>query len=277
VEVLRVDYKAPDAAAQFAYSLRETGFGVLYHHPIDQLLIDEVYEEWKDFFASEKKYHYLFNRETQDGYFPPSVSEKAVGFEKKDLKEFFQYYTWGKFPAEMSDATKKLQRQLSALAQTLLAWIEDYLPGEIQTTLSMPLKEMISSSEQTQLRILHYPPLEGEPSGAVRAAAHGDINLLTVLVGATTNGLQVQDAEGVWHDVPSDRDSIAVNIGDMLEMATHGYYKSTLHRVINPVGAENTSRLSMPLFLHPRPEVFLTETCRAGDFLRQRLLAIGVL
>jgi len=97
---------------------------------------------------------------------------------------------------------------------------------------------------------------------------------LTVLVGATTNGQQVQDADGLWHDVPCDRDSIAVNIGDMLEMATQGHFKSTLHRVINP---ENTSRLSIPLFLHPRPEVFLTNTCRAGDFLRQRLLAIGVL
>lgn len=278
VDVLRVDYKAPDAAEVFARSLRETGFGVLYNHPINQLLIDEVYEEWKDFFASENKFNYLFNRETQDGYFPPSVSERAVGFAKKDLKEFFQYYTWGRFPSELSDATKKLQRQLAGLAQQLLIWIESQLPAEIRSELSMPLSEMISSSEQTQLRILHYPPLEGqEPRGAVRAAAHGDINLLTVLVGATTNGLQVQDAEGLWHDVPCDRDSIAVNIGDMLEMATQGHFKSTLHRVINPENAENTSRLSMPLFLHPRPEVFLTNTCRAGDFLRQRLLAIGVL
>lgn len=277
VEVLRVDFQAPDAPAQFARSLRETGFGVIYHHPIDQQLIDRVYAEWEGFFASEKKYDYLFRRETQDGYFPPSVSEKAVGFEKKDLKEFFQYYTWGQFPAELSDATKQLQRQLSSLAHTLLGWIQKEMPPEIQAQLSMPLSEMIAHSEQTQLRILHYPPLEGDPQGAVRAAAHGDINLLTVLVGATTNGLQVQDIAGTWHDVPCDRDSIAVNIGDMLEMATRGYYKSTLHRVINPEGAENTSRLSMPLFLHPRPEVFLTDTCRAGDFLRQRLLAIGVL
>jgi isopenicillin N synthase-like dioxygenase len=277
VDVLRVDYTAPQAAEDFSRSLRETGFGVLYNHPINQSLIDEVYREWKDFFSSENKYQYLFNRETQDGYFPPSVSERAIGFAEKDLKEFFQYYTWGRFPKELSDATQRLQRQLSALAQGLLAWIEGQLPEDLRSQLSMPLQEMISSSEQTQLRILHYPPLMGDPNGAVRAAAHGDINLLTVLVGATTNGLQVQDSEGLWHDVPCDRDSIAVNIGDMLEMATRGYFKSTQHRVINPPNAENTSRLSMPLFLHPRPEVFLTNTCRAGDFLRQRLLAIGVL
>ncbi len=277
MDVLRVDYQAPEASARFAHSLRETGFGVLYHHPIDQALIDVVYREWEAFFASEQKFQYLFQRETQDGYFPASVSERAVGFAQKDLKEFFQYYPWGQFPAGMSDATHRLQLQLSELAQTLLAWVEWHLPEEIRSQLSMPLKDMITDSQQTQLRILHYPPLTGHPHGAVRAAAHGDINLLTVLVGATTHGLQVQDAGGLWHDVPCDRDSIAVNIGDMLEMATRGYYRSTLHRVINPQGAENTARLSMPLFLHPRPDVLLSENCRAGDFLRQRLQAIGVL
>lgn len=278
MKVLKVDFQSPDASAQFSQSLQDTGFGVLYNHPIDQKLIDEVYEEWKEFFASEDKFRYRFNRETQDGYFPQSVSETAVGFTAKDIKEFYQIYAWGMFPEHMSQRSHELYRQLNGLAKTLLQWVENHLPKEIADDLSMPLGNMIENSQQTMLRVLHYPPLPESTSGdAVRAAAHGDINLLTVLVGATTNGLQVQDSQGNYHDVPCDRNSIAVNIGDMLQMCTRGYYRSTIHRVVNPEGADNVSRLSMPLFLHPAPNVRLSERYTAEEFLKERLHALGVL
>lgn len=280
MQVLKVDYQSPEASAQFSRSLQDTGFGVLYNHPIDQQLIDKVYQEWEGFFKSnELKNRYLFERETQDGYFPQSVSEQAVGFKAKDLKEFYQIYPWGKFPAELSQSSLELYRQLSSLAETLLQWVENHLPQEIASELSMPLHKMIENSKQTMLRVLHYPPLpESSGDDAVRAAAHGDINLLTVLVGATTNGLQVQDSQGLWHEVPCDRNSIAVNIGDMLQMCTRSYYRSTIHRVVNPAGPEgNVSRLSMPFFLHPNPEVRLSEHYTAEDFLKERLTAIGVL
>jgi isopenicillin N synthase-like dioxygenase len=279
MNVLKVDYQSPEAAAQFSQSLQDTGFGVLYNHPIDQKLIDEVYAEWKAYFASDDKLRDMFNRETQDGYFPQSVSETAIGFSAKDLKEFFQVYAWGKFPDSLSQRSHELYRQLNTLANTLLQWVEAHLPADIAAELSMPLSKMIEDSQQTMLRVLHYPPLpENTPGGAVRAAAHGDINLLTVLVGATSNGLQVQDAEGKWHEVPCDRNSIAVNIGDMLQMCTRGYYRSTQHRVVNPEGPEgNVSRLSMPLFLHARPDVRLSERYTAEVFLKERLQAIGVL
>lgn len=279
MNVLRVDYQDPQASADFALSLRETGFGVLYNHPVDQQLIDDVYKEWETFFAAESKFDYLYNRETQDGYFPQTVSEKAVGFDHKDLKEFFHYYPWGVYPKQLSDKTRQLYTQLSTLAGTLLQWVENHLPPEIAAQLSMPLSQMISESDHTTLRILHYPPIAGVAAeGAVRAAAHGDINLLTVLVGATTNGLQVKNAEGEWYDVPCDRNSLAINIGDMLQMCTQGYYRSTIHRVVNPVGeGAYQSRLSMPLFLHPRSEVRLSPNYTAEEFRTERLTAIGVL
>ncbi len=277
MEVLKVDYTAKNAAELFTHSLKETGFGVLTHHPINQKLIDEVYEEWVEFFASNYKNNYLFKRETQDGFFPMHVSETAKGYSTKDIKEYFHYYPWGQYPKELSDKTKMLYQELSKLAATLLQWIQDYSPAEINQKLSMPLSKMIKNSHLTLLRILHYPPLTGaEPEGAVRAAAHGDINLLTVLVGATTAGLQVQDIHGNWHDVPCDKNSLAINIGDMLEMCTEGAYRSTTHRVINPIGSENVSRLSMPLFLHPQPEVVLSEKHTSGSFLQERLRELGV-
>ena len=278
MNVLKVDYTADNAPAEFARSLRETGFGVLYNHPVDQKLIDEVYADWKKFFADDAlKEKYMRDPQKQDGYFPPSISEVAVGAKHKDLKEFYHIYPDGRFPEEHRKKSLEMYRQLSELAQTLLKWIEAHLPQEIAEKLSMPLGKMIENSPQTLLRVIHYPPMgEDVPAGAVRAAAHGDINLLTALVGATTSGLQVKDAEGNWHDVPCDRESIAVNIGDMLQKCTDGYYQSTIHRVVNPEANDRSARLSMPLFLHPRPEVVLKPGLTADEYLNARLTAIGV-
>jgi isopenicillin N synthase-like dioxygenase len=276
MDVLKIDFEQRDAKQLFALSLQQTGFAVLNNHPIDTALIDEIYKEWTNFFANEEKFNYQFNIDTQDGFFPQSISEKAKGAELKDLKEFYQYYTWGQFPKSMSSKTNKLFHQLTQLASNLLTWLEAELPFDIAKKLSMPLSEMILSSNQTMLRILHYPPLTGdEPVGAVRAAAHEDINLITLLVGATSSGLQVKDNFEKWHDVPCTKESIVVNVGDMLDLATQNYYRSTTHRVINP-DQTNTARLSMPLFLHPDPAVYLSPQKTAGQYLHERLVELGL-
>ncbi len=129
------------------------------------------------------------------------------------------------------------------------------------------------------MRILHYPPLEGdEELGAIRAGAHEDINLLTVLPAANEPGLQVKTKEGDWLDVPCDFGNLIINIGDMLQEASGGYYPSTTHRVINPEGADKTkSRISLPLFLHPKPEVVLSERHTANSYLMERLRELGVI
>lgn len=275
MEVKRVDCESKEAATEFSTSLKETGFAVLYNHPICLTLVEEVYQEWQDFFASPQKAQYLFNRDSQDGFFPQTVSEIAKDANIKDIKEFFQFYPWGQFPDFLSNKTKLLHSKLEELATTLLNWIESYLPKSLSNELSMPLSEMIKGSKKNMLRILHYPPLLGsEPEGAVRAAEHGDIDLLTLLVGATDSGLQAKDSEGKWHNIPIDRNSIAVNAGDMLEMCTQYFYRSTRHRVVNPVG-HNNARLSMPLFLHPRPEVLLKKGFTAEDYLTERLKELG--
>jgi isopenicillin N synthase-like dioxygenase len=136
---------------------------------------------------------------------------------------------------------------------------------------------MVNGSKQNLLRILHYPPIgdDVEP-GEVRAAAHEDINLITLLVTGSEPGLQARDTHGNWHDVPCHPGMITVNAGDMLAKATKGYYPSTPHRVVNPPQQENRSRYSMPLFVHPRPEVSLDEHQTAGEYLDERLREIGL-
>ncbi|MCC5792557.1 MAG: isopenicillin N synthase family oxygenase [Legionellaceae bacterium] len=277
MNVARIDFTRSDAPQEFSHSLQHTGFAVLENHPIPWELVADIYQEWTAFFTSPEKERYYFHRDTQDGFFPQSISEKAKGANLKDIKEYFQYYPWGQYPATLSDKTRQLYQQLTLLAATLLAWLEAELPSQIAEQLSVPLSDMIANSQQTMLRILHYPPFSGdEPAGAVRAAAHEDINLITLLVGATRAGLQVQDRHQNWHEVPCSAHSIVVNVGDMLALATQNYYQSTTHRVINP-DSDNTARLSMPLFLHPRPEVFLSAEKTAQQYLRERLLELGVL
>ena len=278
MHITPVDYRDPDAPRKFSESLHTTGFGVLTNHPLSQARIEGIYQEWLDFYHTDAKAAYAFDGKKMDGYYSPKVSETAKGHVKRDLKEFFHIYPWGKYPAEVSDAAKQYYKEGASLAAELLQWVEDNTPAEIKAKYSMPLSKMIEDSELTMLRVLHYPPLRGdEDKDAVRAAAHGDINLLTILPAATAAGLQVLGRDQSWHDVPCDFGMLIVNIGDMLDEASEGYYPSTIHRVLNPTGEDaKKSRVSLPLFLHPRDEVKLSERHTAGTYLTERLNELGV-
>lgn len=277
--VLTADFRSNNAPEVFTESLIKTGFGVIKNHPIDSALVNSVYSDWQQFFAlaEPEKMKYLYSKEKQDGYFP-FRSENAKGYSTKDLKEFFMYYTWGQYPSSLSDKTKILYQQMNSLAGTLLTWIEQHTPEHIRKDFSTSLANMIDHSPKTVMRILHYPPLTGsEEPNAIRAAAHEDIDLLTLLPAATATGLQVKDAQGKWHNVECDPGTIVVNVGDMLQLCSQKYYRSTTHQVVNPDGdAAKKSRLSMPLFLHPKNEVRLSETHTAGSYLLERLRELGL-
>lgn len=270
-------YQDANAASQTKKALQQIGFAVLADTPISHPLVIDVYREWQTFFNSDQKYQYRFDPAVQSGYFP-FQSETAQGQTHPDLKEFFHFYEWGDLPLGMSDRTQQLFTQLKTLASELLNWLEADLPEAIATQLSMPLSQMIANSTQTMMRPIHYPPLFEKGMNGVRAAAHTDINLITLLPVATAPGLEVQDLQGNWWTVPYAPESIIVNVGDMLQYATQEYYRSTFHRVVNPESEDKgRSRYSMPLFLHPRPEVVLSNTKTAGEFLRERLVEIGLL
>lgn len=268
-----VSFLDPDAPALFCKSLHETGFAVLRNHPLPRKLVQQIYDEWLAFFGSEAKLAYSYDPQRYDGYFSTGVSETAKNHSLKDLKEFFHIYPWGRYPKEVSDAARRYYTEGAQLAATLLGWVEAYSPQTVKAGYSMPLPEMIRGSEQTLLRVLHYPPLSGqEPKGSLRAAAHGDINLLTILPAANEPGLQVLGQDKAWHDVPCDFGLLIVNTGDMLAEASAQHYPSTVHRVLNPHGeAALKSRISLPLFLHPRPDVVLSERYSADSYLKERL------
>ncbi|WP_448565585.1 2OG-Fe(II) oxygenase family protein [Thalassotalea ganghwensis] len=278
MQVKVVDFQSENAAQEFVESLKETGFGVLKNHPINQELVNRIYHDWYEFFKNGNPQEFAFDPEKQDGYFAPEISETAKGHSKKDIKEYYHIYPWGRIPKSLKADILTYYQNTSALAAQLLDWVEQYSPQDVSRLYSEPLSSMIKDTPNTLLRVLHYPPLTGEEDpGALRAAAHEDINLLTILPAANEPGLQVKAQSGEWLDVPADFGHLIINIGDMLQEASGGYFPSTSHRVVNPTG-ENAkkSRISLPLFLHPRDEVVLSERHTQKSYLLERLKELGV-
>ncbi|PHQ82350.1 MAG: 2OG-Fe(II) oxygenase [Coxiella sp. (in: Bacteria)] len=282
MEIKVVDFQSATAPADFEKTIKETGFGVLSNHPISPTLIDGVYRDWEAFFNSDERFDpaYEFKNSDHSGYVPFDLSETAKGNDIKDLKEFFHYYyPWGRIPDNLREKTEALCQQLTDLASTLLEWIEANMPTDLRDKLSEHLSDMLKGSNKNLFRLLHYPALQGdEPVKAVRAAAHEDIDFLTLLPAATAKGLEAQDTNGNWIPVPCDHGWIIVNVGDMLQECTAHHYPSTTHRVVNPNGeAARKARMSMPLFLHPRNEVILSDKYTAQSYREERYRELGLL
>ncbi|HEY5664562.1 MAG TPA: 2OG-Fe(II) oxygenase family protein [Ilumatobacter sp.] len=273
MDVAVVDYTAPDAPERFTESLRSTGFAVLVNHPLPWSTVQQIYREWAALFDSPAVERYASDPTGQVGWFPADRSETAKGHSTPDLKEFFHVYDWSVFPSEVSDAALEFRTMASELALELLGWVEANTPPEVVARLSIPLSKMMQGSRRSLLRVLRYPPLPDEiPAGAVRAAAHEDINLLTVLPASDEPGLELLGADGTWYPVPCDPGSLAINAGEMLDLATGGYYPATTHRVVNPTGeAARRARMALPLFLHPADDVVLAQGRTAYEFLQQRI------
>lgn len=212
-------------------------------------------------------------------------AETAKGHSIRDIKHYYHcYFPGGRYPDEVSDRARRLFAQMISLGQVLLQWIDDHMCDAVRAKLpagSPPLVDILDPA-QTLLRILHYPAYKNgeEEPGAIRAAAHEDINLITVLPAGSSRGLQVfSQTTQQWYEVPCLRGSIIINIGDMLQEMTGGEYVATTHRVVKPDGEVTTlDRMATPCFLHAFPGTYLSEKYpTARLFLEERLRELGVL
>ena len=259
------DLKSADFEKDLLKSVINTGFVVITQHGIEDVVIKEAQKTWRAFFKREQIFKNLFvnGNNTNMGY-KGMGTETAVGANVADLKEFFHWRPGEDVPTDPRFATEVLYNKLEQLGMKILSILEK------QTRSNYVLE--CNQSSNTILRTLYYPALKSfdGPSEGVRAAAHEDINHITLLVAATAPGLQVKDLKGNWHDVPHEENSITVNIGDMLALQSNGLYKSTTHRVVNPPD-ESTDRISMPLFIHPHANVELAPGYTAGQFLKERI------
>lgn len=282
----------------------EIGFVALKNHFLNDKLVDNLYKEVKDFFAlpleSKKKYE-IEGLGGQRGYVSFG-KEHAKGKKEGDLKEFWHFgqepdadaNLIDKYPDNVQVEENKNFNEVGMQAYRQLEKTGIYVLRAL--ALYLGIEETYfdhwASNGNSILRAIHYPPITEEPNGAVRAGAHGDINLITLLMGASTGGLQVLRKDGEWIDAIPQEDELVINVGDMLERHTNNKLRSTIHRVVNPPREDwNKPRYSIPFFMHPRSDMPLDclpecidenhpkayEDITAGEFLHQRLVDIGLI
>ena len=289
--------------ADLGSAYEEIGFAAIENHGIPQDVIDDFYGQVERFFAmsvEDKEKYEIPEYAGQRGY-TAFGREKAKQSEVADLKEFWQIgqYVEGEimpiedYPdnievkelPEFNNLGKSLYKNFEKTGSHLLRAIALYLQLDENY-----FDDKIHNGNST-LRAIHYPPITKEPATAIRSEQHEDINLITLLVGASADGLQILTKQGDWLNVTSLPDQIVVNVGDMLQRLTNNKLKSTTHRVVNPPKDHwHTSRFSMPFFLHPRSKMSLAcltncidekhpklyEDASAGEYLDERLREIGL-
>lgn len=286
--------------AQLLDAYQNIGFVAVKNHGIDQALINDFYSEIKAFFdltEDEKKQYHRQDIAGQRGY-TPFGKEHAKGRSEGDLKEFWHFGQYdipegAKYPENVivdelpsfNTLGERLYRSFETCGIEMLRAI----------ALGLDLDENFFDSHvrggNSILRPIHYPPITDTPKGAIRAGEHEDINLITLLVGASADGLEVLNKQGQWIGVTAVPEHIIVNVGDMLQRLTNGVLKSTTHRVVNPPKEKwGESRYSVPFFLHPQSDMSLAclENCisednpkafddlSAGEYLDIRLSEIGL-
>lgn len=287
-------------------AFNETGFVTIAGHGLSSDLISELYQTVKAFFdqpeAIKSKYEFP-ELAGQRGY-TSKGKEKAKDANTPDLKEFWQRgqtivnqaYSKTEFPdnavveelPRFNDVTAEIYKKLEDAGRALLKAIASYLELEENYF------EQYVVNGNSILRAIHYFPIENPDAisaDAVRAGAHEDINLITLLIGASADGLEVLTKEGDWFPIKAHGEDIVVNVGDMLQRLTNNKLKSTTHRVVNPPKEQlKTSRYSVPFFLHPKSTMSLAsldscisqdhpkvyEDYTAGQYLDERLREIGL-
>jgi isopenicillin N synthase-like dioxygenase len=288
---------------ELGHAFEDVGFVSVTNHGIPDDLIADLYRLVQAFFALEeqqKRKYEVPGLAGQRGY-TSFGKEHAKGSDAPDLKEFFQYGQTvsdgdpiaKEYPTNVSvtdiarfdETLFNAYRHFEKSGGALLSAIAQYLG------LDTHYFDTHLHNGNSILRCIHYPPITHEPKSAIRAEQHEDINLITLLVGASADGLQILNKQGEWVGVTSLPNQIVVNVGDMLQRLTNNMLKSTTHRVVNPPREMwHTSRFSMPFFLHPRSEMSLAclDRCidsahpkayadiTAGEYLEERLREIGL-
>ena len=297
----------PEKKSSFVQNLgkayEQVGFVAVTNHGINEALIADLYNYVQQFFslpASEKKKYEIAGLAGQRGY-TSFGKEHAKGSDAPDLKEFFQFgqtVTDGdpiksEYPDNVAVSEVPLFTPTLLSAYTAFETSGRYLLQAIALYLGLDENyfENHVHNGNSILRAIHYPPILAEPKSAIRAEQHEDINLITLLVGASAGGLQILTKQNEWVDAVSLPHQIVVNVGDMLQRLTNNKLKSTTHRVVNPPREKwHTSRFSIPFFLHPKSSMSLSclDHCidynhpkaytdmTAGEYLDERLREIGL-
>ena len=282
----------------------EIGFVSLKNHFLDDELVAALYKEVKAFFGQPVEVKHTYEIEGLGGQrgYVSFGKEHAKGKKEGDLKEFWHFgqepdadaHLPDEYPANVIVREQPKFNEVGMKAYRMLEKTGIYVLRALALYIGVDEHyfDHWAANGNSILRPIHYPPITTEPKGAVRAGAHGDINLITLLMGASSGGLQVLRKDGVWMDAIPEEDELVINVGDMLERHTNNKLRSTIHRVVNPPREQwGKPRYSIPFFMHPRSDMDLScmpecvdeghakgfDDITAGEFLNQRLVEIGLI
>ncbi|MEX0810836.1 MAG: 2-oxoglutarate and iron-dependent oxygenase domain-containing protein [Chitinophagales bacterium] len=292
-----------ECVAELGKAFNEVGFVTVKNHGISEELVQRFYDQVNAFFDMDQELKDQYEKKELNGQrgYTSFGKEHAKHSNVGDLKEFWQFgeeltpeerpdeaYRENLDVAELPDFKKTGLELFSAFensGRNLLKAIALYLKLDENYFEAHVIKG------NSILRAIHYPPITSDPKTAIRAEQHEDINLITLLVGASAEGLQLLTKKGEWLPIMAPQGSIVVNVGDMLQRLTNNVLKSTTHRVVNPPREKwHLPRLSIPFFLHPKSDMPLNcledcvteenpkqyENITAGEYLDQRLIEIGL-
>ncbi len=303
------DFVSGDAATKEKFigeigaAFEDIGFVALSGHFLSEDLVAQLYEEIKKFFQLPQDIKDSYEIEGiggQRGY-TSFGKEHAKGKKEGDLKEFWHFGQYvdnnpkleAEYPSNVAVAELPNFNEVGKETYKMLEKTAKYVLRALALHLNLDelyFDEWIKNGNSI-LRPIHYPPITSEPKNAVRAAAHGDINLITLLMGAHGKGLQVKNHQGEWVDAIAKSNQLMINVGDMLSRLTNNKLKSTIHQVVNPPKELwGTSRYSIPFFMHPVSEMPLNcladcvddehpkgfEDTTAGEYLHERLIELGL-
>ena len=283
-------------------AFEDIGFVILKGHYLTEEHTQKLYREINTFFAlpEEIKCNYEIEGLAGQRGYTAFGKESAKGKKEGDLKEFWhfgQYNIPETGPLYPENIDVKEVPKFNTIGKEVFQLLEKTGQSILQAiALHLNLEEDYFDAFVTYgnsiLRPIHYPPISQEPKNAVRAAAHGDINLITLLMGAQGRGLQVLTKENEWIDAIAEEGELIVNLGDMMARLTNNFLKSTQHQVVNPPKELwGSSRYSIPFFMHPSPDMPLNclpscvsekqpkafEDCTAGEYLTERLIELGLI
>ncbi len=289
--------------AELGKAWKDVGFVTVKNHGVPDEYINAFYTQVKRFFEFDTKTKLNYEDAENAGQrgYTSFGREHAKGFDAPDLKEFWQ------MGQEVTDGDEIRKEYPSNIVVDLLPDFEEigrklYTAFEKSGGLLLQAIALYLDLDENYfdanvhngnsiLRAIHYPPIQGEPKSSIRAEQHEDINLITLLAGASAEGLQVKDKDGNWVSVNAPEGHLVINVGDMLQRLTNNVLRSTTHRVVNPPREMwHTSRYSIPFFLHPRSNMDLTcldicitednplsyQPITSGEYLDERLREIGL-
>lgn len=271
MQVLSADFQLASGMDILAESLHQTGIAFLYNYPMTRSLLDEVYEEWQNFFNSNEKHQYLDQTQDVQTYFTRKESNQVLS-NSSDSLESFVLLNHGTIPALLSNQSKIFMIETLKLADHIFQALDKYIPNEFKKNWDQPLNAVCGPELTLSVLQANYTISSKQKNKRLNTSSYEHINFLTIQPAVTALGLEVQDANKRWHKLECDPDALIIHTGTMLQLYSNGFYKSATYKqgAINSI-MQQFSKLSLLLQVYPKEDLKLSDRYTSGVYFAEKM------